>query len=234
MNKEDLDETRVMPKQDMGDTMELPAVHGNVRRLTPEQPQPDRPQGQPPKPGFWTTKRKRAALLVGGFVVMLFLGFMAAGYHQAKNLEAEQQRIEQQQLKENQEKMAGEVNDLQRQKADLQRQIRELEARQAELEKEQKKNAVERFFDKVTGKSGSIGVTGAKGSDAAALQQKVDAAKSQADAIDQKIDTAKAVGQQASEVKEKAVETYKQNEGVINEALGYAKAGAQALFNMLK
>ena len=222
------------------DTREMPAVQPGLAEeqttymppVQPQQPALGMPQrsGQPGQSGkqpFWTPKRKRAAILVGGFAVALFLGFMLAGWSQERQLAAEQQKLEQQQMKDRQAKLDGQVTDLQQQKQALERQIKQLEARQAELEKQQQQSALDKVLSAVTGGK-------KQGSEAQSVKQQIADAKSTVQAIDQKIDTAKAVGQQANAVKDKAVQTYKENEGVINQALGYAKAGAQLVLGWLR
>lgn len=252
-SREDLDKTTYMPtvnnpaartqaKNRLDDTMEMPPVrpeagqsqagepmpHGHVRRLSPQAgQQPGQPM-TPLKPKFWTRKKKRAAILGGGFLVALFIGFMLAGYSQEKQQVAQQQRIEQQQMKDRQAKLDGQVADLQQQKQRLQRQISDLEDRQAALEKQQQKNAFDRIMDKVTGNKD------ASSSERSAVQQKMNEAQSMMKDVDKKIDQAQTVGQQASDVKQKAVETYKENQGVINQALDYAKAGAQLVLGWLR
>lgn len=141
---------------------------------------------------------------------------------------AQQQRIEQQQMKDRQAKLDGQVADLQQQKQRLQRQISDLEDRQAALEKQQQKNAFDRIMDKVTGNKD------ASSSERSVVQQKMNEAQSMMKDVDKKIDQAQTVGQQASDVKQKAVETYKENQGVINQALDYAKAGAQLVLGWLR
>ena len=234
-----LHDTREMPAVQPGlaeeQTTYMPPVQpqtGHVRRLTPQQPALGMPQrsGQPGQSGkqpFWTPKRKRAAILVGGFAVALFLGFLLAGWSQERQLAAEQQKLEQQQMKDRQAKLDGQVTDLQQQKQALERQIKQLEARQAELEKQQQQSALDKVLSAVTGGK-------KQGSEAQSVKQQIADAQSTVQDIDQKIDTAKAVGQQANAVKDKAVQTYKENEGVINQALGYAKAGAQLVLGWLR
>lgn len=254
-NIDDMDKTVFMPAQGQGpqtptghhqpklsDTQEMPAVQpeinedktlmmpaaqsGQVRRLTPQAPQPNANQQQDKKK-FWTPKRKRAAIMGGGFIIALFIGFMLAGWSQERQLAAEQQRLEQQQMKDKQAQLDGQVTDLQQQKQALELQIKQLEARQADLEKQNQQNALDKVLDAVTGSKG-------KSSDAQAVKQQIADAQSTVQDLNQKIDTAKAVGQQASAVKDKAVQAYQENQGVINQALGYAKAGAQLVLGWLR
>lgn len=265
-----LDDTQSIPV--VGDapegTQQHPRRRSGVRELSPvESLQPRRPQSPDStnavngtdagdgKPPFWTRAKKRNAILVGGFVFALLLGFILAGYTQQSAERAENERMHQeQQLQDKQAQLDRDTKALEEKKAQLEQEKRDLErqkqqaaetAARAQGRNEQiesdKSSGLGKLLDKVTGKekkqqeaqaANNAEATAAQ-TDAANIDQSIENAQQMLDDVNAKLDAAKAVQQDASAALEKAQTAYDENRDTIDTVVSYAKTGAQMLGSLL-
>lgn len=218
---------------------------GTVRELSPEKQTPAK------KKSWLTPKRKKALLLGGGFLAALFIGFMIAGYSQQQSLSKQQE----QQLQDRQRQLADQETDLKARRAQLEQQKKELQERQRQLESEASRaqgrneqlrdsapgSALGRLVDKVTGRESKrnrqVSENDQKSSqaagDASAVGKSVEEAQSMLDDVNAKLDQVTSMKQEAAQLKDKAVNAYDANKGMIDQAVYYAKVGAGMLENWL-
>lgn len=273
--KEKLSERPYQPgtkKQELDDTQSVPRVDAEGREETPIQqpfpknyrsdgvrelpPDKDLQQAARPQGSWLQTHKKKAALLAGGFILALFLGFMLAGYEQNKSEEAQYQRYQQEQAMQDKQK------DLNQQEADLKQQQKELEQRKKELQKQEKEleeqssrakgrnealndekseGTLGKLIDKVTGKEDERQQSIQQNKETSAqadtsvedVKQSINDAQQMLDNVNQKLDSVSQMKQEANTIADKAKDTYAENKGTIDTALYYAKQGANLLADWL-
>ena len=256
-----LDDTQSIPPVDDA-VMQHPRRRTGVRELAPLDAQPSEAPGQrtvggadDAAPSFWMKARKRNAILVGGFVFALLLGFILAGYTQQSAERAENERMHQeQQLQDKQAQLAKDTKALEEKKAQIEQEKRELEkqrqqaaqqAARAQGRNEQiandKSSGLGKLLDKVTGKekkqqqaqAANDAAAAAAQTDAANIDQSIENAQQMLDDVNAKLDTAKAAGQEASAALEKAQTAYDENRDTIDTIVSYAQTGVRMLGSLL-
>ena len=238
MRKNNLDETVLLKKVNPSrprseDTQSMPAVRppageetvltqetrrGTVHELDPLPP--DRLQRQPEKVPFWTKRRKKKAILAGGFLCALLLGFLFAGYKQHQEEEqATRARIQQEQAA-NQARdaasLAAKKAELEQEKQELEKKKQELMLQAARAEGKNEQLAEDRgsLLGKLVDK-----VTGGKEKQKAANTAERDAAKQAA----QQVDASLAQAQQMLD----DVNAQLDHNGKLQEAAETVRTGAQ-------
>ncbi|MCI6283179.1 hypothetical protein [Selenomonas sp.] len=256
-----LDDTQSIPTLDDA-VMQHPRRRTGVRELAPLDAPAADTAGQgtaggagSTAPPFWTKSRKRNAILAGGFVFALLLGFILAGYTQQSTERAENERMHQeQQLQSQQAQLAKDTKALEEKKAQLEQEKRELEkqrqqaaqqAARAQGRNEQiandKSSGLGKLLDKVTGKekkqqqaqAANDAAAAAAQTDAANIDQSIENAQQMLDDVNAKLDTAKAAGQEASAALEKAQTVYDENRDTIDTIVSYAQTGVRMLGSLL-
>ena len=264
-----LDDTQSLPSLDgtsINDGQSHPRRPSNVRELSPvgtlQSHSTQDPKGTHPgngaddgKPPFWTKTKKRNAILAGGFLFALLLGFILAGYTQQNAQRAENERMHQeQQLTQQQEKLAKDTKALEEKKAQLEQEKRDLETqkqqaadtaaraqgRNEQLQQEAS-SGLGKLIDKVTGKekkqkeaqAANEQTAASAQTDAANIDQSIQNAQQMLDDVNAKLDAAKSVQQDASAALEKAQTAYDENRDTIDTIVSYAKTGAQMLGHLL-
>lgn len=227
-----------------------------VRRLTPLNGK----QGKYPvekKKENWFRRHKKAVILTGGFLVALCLGMILAGWQADKrDLANTQRQVAELQQKNQQEKAARSQAELKQQKAELEAKLAALEKQQKELEgqssrmqgrndqiqDDRSESTVGKLIDKVTGKDkkrqAEVSANNEKASaadqQASSVQQSIAQVKSMIDDVDTQMGNADSVKNQAAAVAQEAQKAYHENEGTIQQVLGYAKRGAGVLLNLFE
>ena len=264
MKTVDLDDTQSLPSLDEA-FVEPQAMHprrpSGVRELSPVKSLQNGPQGGAPdgpgdgKPPFWTKTKKRNAILAGGFLFALLLGFVLVGYTQQNAERAENERMHQeQQLQDKQAKLDKDTKALEEKKAQLEQEKRDLErqkqqaadtAARAQGRNEQiasdTSSGLGKLIDKVTGKekqrqaaqAANDQTAAAAQTDAASIDQSIADAQQMLDDVNAKLDTAKAVQQDASAALDKAQTAYDENRDTIDTVVSYARTGVQMLGRLL-
>lgn len=242
------------------ETMLQPAEpqRGSVRELSPldeagGQGKPDGKNGKKPR---FTKKQKRAMLLAAGFFLAIFCGFLVSGYLHDKQQAAENSKVQATQMELKQKDLAKQENDLKAQRERLEKEKKALEAKQQELQQKSERmngrneqiadegnsqSVVGKLMDKVTGKdkereqaARQNTAQGAQASaDAASVQQSIADAQSMINDVDSKLNDVGAMKQQATKVKDAAVNAYAEHEGTIQTVLYYAGEGVRALKGFL-
>ncbi|NMD98633.1 hypothetical protein HF878_03930 [Selenomonas bovis] len=248
MRKNDLDETVLLKKVNPSrprseDTQSMPAVQppggdpaltqetrrGTVHELDPLPP--DRLQRQPEKVPFWTKRRKKKAILAGGFLCALLLGFLFAGYKQHQEEEqATRARIQQEQAA-NQARdaasLAAKKAELEQEKQELEKKKQELMLQAARAEGKNEQLAEDRgsllgkFVDKVTGgKEKQKAANTAERDAAKQAAQQVDASLAQAqqmlDDVNAQLDHNGKLQEAAETVRTGAQDAYENHKDVID------------------
>lgn len=214
------------------------------------------PAGQPSQRAAkaGSTKR-RAVILVCGFLAALFLGFLVAGYHQQNaDRAANEQAHQEQQLADKQAKIAAEMEALEEQKAQLEEEKRTLEqqkqqAREAaaraqgrsEQIESEKSSGVRGLLDKVTGKeqerqaqkAESDSAAKSAQQDATEIDKSLENAQQMLDDVNAKLDTAKSVQQEARTALSQAKTAYDENRDTVDTVLSYVQTGAATLASFL-
>jgi len=249
---DELEGTQQHPRRRVG-VRELPPIPTQQNGTSQQMNTSEAPNSK--TPSFWTKSRKRTAILAGGFVFALLLGFILAGYTQQSAERAENERMHQeQQLQDKQAQLDRDTKALEEKKAQLEQEKRDLErqkqqaaetAARAQGRNEQiesdKSSGLGKLLDKVTGKekkqqeaqaANNAEATAAQ-TDAANIDQSIENAQQMLDDVNAKLDAAKAVQQDASAALEKAQTAYDENRDTIDTVVSYAKTGAQMLGSLL-
>ena len=249
-----LDDTQNMPPLDTEDEdMAQPIARQNrVRELEPLD-EPDDAEGKKQQK-FLTTGRKKKILLVGGFLVALFLGFFVAGYQKQNSEEAQQARLTQAELAQKQEKLASDTQSLKKQKAELEQEKQALEAKKQELLQQSARaegrseqidsdqsTGLGKLVDKVTGRekkrqqAASEAATQKNDANQQAdgVDQSIAEAQQMLDEVNDKLSSVAQMKQEADHLKAQAQDAYAENKGTVDTVLSYVATGAQALGNLL-
>lgn len=232
-----IDDTRIMPR-------EQAARKGAVRELKPIRTQRDGKEHLDK-----SRSKKKAILLVGGFVAALLTGFILAGYYHDHQQAAENQRLQQaaqldqqtksiqhqsQSLTEQKKQLEKEKRDLEEKQQALQAQAERMNGRNDQMTEDSKSSsAVSKILDKVTGKEKerqqAASDNAAKGAEAsqqaASIGKSIDDAQAMINEVDSKLDDLNQMRQQAGKVKEAAESAYNEHAGTIEQALYYASQG---------
>ncbi|BAL82912.1 hypothetical protein SELR_12040 [Selenomonas ruminantium subsp. lactilytica TAM6421] len=224
-----------------------------VRELPAENRQPPRSRT---KKGFFTPGKKRGLLLAAVFVIALLGGFMLAGYSQDQSeAKQNQHQLEQQKMQAREQKLSDQEADLKARRQELERQKKELQERERELEDKASRakgrneqlaesapdSTLGKFMDKVTGKEAkrrdqqkeNAAIAAQADGDVAKLKQSIAEAQNMLDDVDAKLDTVAEMQQEARKIKAKAESAYAENKDVIDQAVYYAKIGANLLSDWL-
>lgn len=227
-----------------------------VRRLTPLDAQKG-PYPDAKKKENWFKRHKKAVILTGGFLAALMLGMIVAGWQADKrDLANSQRQVAELQQKNQQEKAARSQAELKQQKAELEAKLAELEKQQKALEGQSSRlqgrndqiqddaseSTVGKLIDKVTGKDkkrqAQVNANNEKASaadqQASSVQQSIAQVQSMIDDVDSQMGNAGSVKDQAAAVAQQAQKAYHENEGMIQQVLGYAKKGAGMLLNLFE
>lgn len=225
-----------------------------VRRLSPLEGKGGK---HAKKSGFWTPKKKKGVILTCGFLIALMIGFILAGWAaDRKDLANSQKQIASMEEQNRQDQRKRDEESLRQQKAELQQKLEDLEKQQKQLESQSDRmqgrndqiqddrsgSFVQKAIDKVTGKdkkrqeqaASNQQQKSAADREADSVQQSIQQVQTMMDDVDNKLEAAEAVKSKVSAVGEGAKQAYQENEGVINQALGYAKKGASVLWNLLQ
>lgn len=268
------------PTRRLEDTQQLPKMtaageqDGPIRQPFPQQEQEQTaPQGsdvrelQPDKdlqkkakqgPKKWLTRRrKKALLLIAGFFIAVFIGFVLAGYRQDQaDLQNNERQHQEQQMQTRQQQLDAQEGDLQKERQALEKKKKDLEQQQRDLERQQGRlegrsqamqesadgeSGLQKILDKVTGQSDKKKQAAAdnqqQSADAAAtaadVQQSINDAQAKLDDVQQKLDDVQSLKDEAGKVKDKAANTYAENKDTIDTVLSYAKEGASMLGDLL-
>lgn len=248
-----LEDTQSMPKVDASEApLENPRQgrsHGTVRELDPLPEK--RLQGRGARSSFWTKRRKRNAVLAGGFLLALLLGFFFAGYAQHQtDAREEQARIQQEQAA----KQAKDAASLEKQKAELEQKKQELEAKKQELLlqaaraegkneqlAEDQGSMLGKLVDKVTGQEKkqqqAKAANAAEQDSSKQAAQQVDEAITQAgqmlDDVNEKINQNGKLQETADTVRTGAQSAYEDHKDTIDSVASYVADGAKLVFQRL-
>lgn len=224
-----------------------------VRELPPDK---DLQQQNQPQQNWLQAHKRKAALLAGGFLVAVFLGFMLAGYTQHKEEAKNQQYMQQQAMQNKQDDLNRQEEDLKQQRKELEQRKQDLQDRERALEEQSSRakgrnealnedksssSTLDKIIDKVTGKDDERDQSIQKNKETSAqadtnvddVKQSINEAQQKLDSVNQKLDSVSSMKQEAGSIADKAKDTYDENKGTIDTALDYAKAGAQLLVNWL-
>lgn len=256
MQKNNLDETQYMPKAgDAADkpkenTQSIPRVDdtrlmpreqvprkGAVRELKPIRTQrggtADAQKGK---------SKKKAILLVGGFVAALLAGFILAGYYHDHQQAAENQKLQQaaqieqqnQSLTEQKKQLEREKRELEEKRQALQAQSERMNGKNEQMAEDSKSGStVSKILDKVTGKekerqqaaNDNASKGAAASQEAASIGKSIDDAQAMINDVDSKLNDLNQMKQQAGKVKDAAESAYNEHAGTIQQALYYASEG---------
>ncbi len=210
-------------------TRVLPKVNGSVRELdpvAPQRPTEARIAAASAKRAEEKGGHKKAILLATGFVVALFIGFVASGYYQDNKQAAADKEYQIQQLSQQKAQLEKEKQELEQQQQSLKEDVARLEGKNQQISQESKAGSVvSGIFDMITGKEEERQQT--KKSNTEKIKDAVSTAESVGQSVQEAQQAIDKVNSQLDQVKN-AAEAAK-NSGIVDKILYYGMKGIKSL-----
>lgn len=211
-------------------TRVLPKVNGSVRELEPVA-SPRTTEARIAAAAAKNPKgkggRKKFILLAAGFVVALFIGFVASGYYQDHKQAAADKEYQIQQLAQQKEQLEREKQQLEQQQQSLREDVARLEGKNQQLEESKAGSVISGIVDKITGQEDER--QQAQKSNTEKIKDAVSTAESVGKSVQEEQQALDKVNGQLDQVKNAASAAYDKNSGIIDKVLYYGMKGIKSL-----